>query len=228
MAKTEPVLGQCCTTMWGTNCECSIAQKTHGLETPVLCAEVNDLPQHQMTWGSPWFFAPMLQPVCGALWTTMWGSKLAEWPCSLCAKKSWLDCGKSFLHTMTAAQRGLTMCFLRHCCTHSLWGTLWSAMPQNTRSWPCSLCAEVMIYHSGKSLLHTKHGQDRASFGHCDHSVGHKLWCSIAAKNTLAETPAFVQNNDLPQSNHDFCTQNCMVQDRASFAACAPHVGHKL
>ena len=37
-------------------------------------------------------------------------------------QKSWLDCGKSLLHT----KLGLTMFFLRQCCTHSLCPTLWS------------------------------------------------------------------------------------------------------
>ena len=37
-------------------------------------------------------------------------------------QKSWLDCGKSLLHT----KLGLTMCFLRQCCTHSLCPSLWS------------------------------------------------------------------------------------------------------
>ena len=41
-------------------------------------------------------------------------------------QKSWLDCGKSLLHT----NRGLTMCFLRQCCTHSLCPTLWPLCPK--------------------------------------------------------------------------------------------------
>ena len=41
---------------------------------------------------------------------------------------------------------GLTVCFLRQCCTHSLCRTLWPLCPQKlARSWPCSFCAEVMI-----------------------------------------------------------------------------------
>ena len=109
-------------------------------------------------------------------------------------QKSWLDCGKSLLHTKLGSHHvflrqccthslcptlwplcpktgsvlamqplcrshgwtvvnhyytqnwGLTMCFLRQCCTHSLCPTLWShCAPKLARSWPCSLCAEVMV-----------------------------------------------------------------------------------
>ena len=38
-------------------------------------------------------------------------------------QKSWLDCGKSLLHTNTGVS---PVCFLRQCCTHCLCPTLWS------------------------------------------------------------------------------------------------------
>ena len=67
---------------------------------------------------------------------------------------------------------GLTMCFLRQCCTHCLCPTLWSS-----QFW---------------SIETTMRGTN------CE--------CSIAAKHTWLD-PSFVCNNDLPQSNHDFCTK---------------------
>ena len=42
-------------------------------------------------------------------------------------QKSWLDCGKSLLHTKLGSHR---MCFLRQCCTHSLCPTLWPLCPK--------------------------------------------------------------------------------------------------
>ena len=58
-------------------------------------------------------------------------------------QKSWLDCRKSLLHTKLGSH---PMCFLRqwlhsqfvpHIRGHNA--------PKLARSWPCSLCAEVMI-----------------------------------------------------------------------------------
>ena len=57
-------------------------------------------------------------------------------------QKSWLDCGKSLLHTKLGPHQfvfcgnaALTVCAPH--CGH--------CAPQLARSWPCSLCAEVMI-----------------------------------------------------------------------------------
>ena len=41
-------------------------------------------------------------------------------------QKSWLDFGKSLLHT----KLGSSMCFLRQCCTHCLCPTLWPLCPK--------------------------------------------------------------------------------------------------
>ena len=49
-------------------------------------------------------------------------------------QKSWLDCGKSLLHTKLGSP-ALTVC-AAHCGHYA---------PKLARSWPCSLCAEVMI-----------------------------------------------------------------------------------
>ena len=57
-------------------------------------------------------------------------------------QKSWLDCGKSLLHTKLGSQHvffcgnaALTVCAPH--CGH--------CAPKLARSWPCSLCAEVMV-----------------------------------------------------------------------------------
>ena len=57
-------------------------------------------------------------------------------------QKSWLDCGKSLLHTKLGSQHVyfaamLHSLFFAPHCGH--------CAPQLARSWPCSLCAEVMI-----------------------------------------------------------------------------------
>ena len=57
-------------------------------------------------------------------------------------QKSWLDCGKSLLHTKLGSSpyvfcgnAALTVC-AAHCGHYA---------PKLARSWPCSFCAEVMI-----------------------------------------------------------------------------------
>ena len=104
------------------------------------------------------------------------------------------------------------------------WGivaTMWAqtvsaALPQKKYGETPVLCV-IMIYHSPTMTSAQKlHGQDRASFGAQWPQCGAQTYgeCSIAAgpKNNAAQTvsgesPSFVCNNDLPQSNHDFCTK---------------------
>ena len=64
-------------------------------------------------------------------------------------QKSWLDCGKSLLHTKLGSHHVLFAAML-----HSLLcPTLWSML---ARSWPCSLCAEVMfVPHWGLTIVAT-------------------------------------------------------------------------
>ena len=51
------------------------------------------------------------------------------------------------------------------------------------------------------------HGQDGASFGAQWPQCGAQTVSAALPQKARAETPVFVCNNDLPQSNHDFCTK---------------------
>ena len=78
-------------------------------------------------------------PHCGALCPKT-GSVLAMQP--LCRSHGWTVV-PSLLHTKLGPHHAS---FLRQCCTHCLCPTLWPLCPKKlARSWPCSLCAEVMI-----------------------------------------------------------------------------------
>ena len=62
-------------------------------------------------------------------------------------QKSWLDCGKSLLHTKLGSHR---MCFCGNAAltvfVQKSWLDIVATMPPKlARSWPCSFCAEVMI-----------------------------------------------------------------------------------
>ena len=78
--------------------------------------------------------------LCPTLWSqcSKAGSVLAMQP--LCRSHGW-----TVVNHYYTQNRGLTMCFLRQCCTHSLCPSLWSQCSKLARSWPCSLCAEVMV-----------------------------------------------------------------------------------
>ena len=88
---------------------------------------------------------PTLWPLCPKA-----GSVLAMQP--LCGSHGW-----TVVNHYCTQNWGLSMCFLWQCCTHCLCPTLWPqcsktgsvlAMhnaPKLARSWPCSLCAEVMV-----------------------------------------------------------------------------------
>ena len=56
-------------------------------------------------------------------------------------QKSWLDCGKSLLHTKLGSHHVFFAAML-----HSQFVPLIvHNAPKLARSWPCSLCAEVMV-----------------------------------------------------------------------------------
>ena len=76
---------------------------------------------------------PTLWPLCPKT-----GFVLAMQP--LCRSHDW-----TVVNHYYTQNRGLTMCFLRQCCTHSLCPNCGHCAPKLARSWPCSLCAEVMI-----------------------------------------------------------------------------------
>ena len=68
--------------------------------------------------------------------------KLARsWPCSFCAE---VMIGLWVNHYYTQ-NWGLTVCFLRQCCTHTLCPTLWPLCPKTGSVWPCSFCAESWL-----------------------------------------------------------------------------------
>ena len=75
---------------------------------------------------------PTLWPLCPKT-----GSVLAMQP--LCRSHGW-----TVVNHYCTQNWGLTMCFLRQCCTHCLCPTLWPQCSK-TGSMPCSLCAEVMV-----------------------------------------------------------------------------------
>ena len=59
-------------------------------------------------------------------------------------QKSWLDCGKSLLHTKQGSHHVFFAAMLHSLFVPHIVVTMLQNWPK-TRSWPCSLCAEVMV-----------------------------------------------------------------------------------
>ena len=125
---------------------------------------------------------PTLWPLCPKT-----GSVLAMQP--LCRSHGW-----TVVNHYYTQNRGLTMCFLRQCCTHSLCPTLWPLCPKTG-----SVLAMQPLCRSGASPC-----------------VG--LWCPIIiAHKTRGLTMCFLH----------YYTQNSMCFLRhAALTVCAPHCGH--
>ena len=79
--------------------------------------------------------------VCPTLGCPKTGSVLAMQP--LC--RSHLDCGKSLLHTKLGSHNVFFAAMLHSLFVPHIVATVPVVNPKLARSWPCSLCAEVMI-----------------------------------------------------------------------------------
>ena len=152
-------LRQCCThslcpTLWS---QCSKTGSVLAMQ-PLCRSHGWTVVNHYYTqnWGLSMCFLQQCFTHC--LCPTLWplcpkaGSVLAMQP--LCRSHGWTVVNHYYTQNW-----GLTMCFLRQCCTHSLCPMCFlrhAALtvcaphcglnaPKVARSWPCSLCAEVMV-----------------------------------------------------------------------------------
>ena len=101
---------------------------------------------------------PTLWPLC-----LKTGSVLAMQP--LCRSHGWTVANHYY-----AQNWGLTMCFLRQCCTHSLCPSLWSQCLQNWLGLGHAAFVQKSWLDCGKSLLHTKQGSNHVFFAAMLHS----------------------------------------------------------
>ena len=119
-------------------------------------------------WGLHVFFAAMLhsQFVPHSVWSqcSKTGSVLAMQP--LCRSHGW-----TVVNHYCTQNRGLKVCFLRQCCTHSLCPTLWPLCPKTGSVLAMQpLCSKSWL-DCGKSLLHTKQGSHSVFFAAMLHSL---------------------------------------------------------
>ena len=189
-------------TMWGTNSECSIAAKNTWLDPSFVCTKFfyhsPTMTSAQRLHGQDRASFGALCPQCGAQTVS------AALPQKTHGETPVL-CVIMIYHSpiMTSAQRvhGQDRASFEAQWPQCGAQTVSAALPQKTHGETPVLCA-IMIYHS-PTMTWPRPSQFWGTVA--------TMWstnseCSIAAKNTRLD-PSFVCNNDLPQSNHDFCTK---------------------
>ena len=94
--------------------------------------------------------------------------KLARsWPCSFwCRSHDWTVVNHYYTQNW-----GLTVCFLRQCCTHSLCPNCGHYAPKLARSLAMQFLCQKSWLDFGKSLLHTKLGSHHVLFAAMLHSL---------------------------------------------------------
>ena len=142
-------------------------------------------------------------------------------------QKSWLDCGKSLLHT----KLGLTMCLLRQCCTHSLCPSLWSqcsktgsvlAMQPLCRSHGWTVVNHYCTQNWGLTMCFLRQC--------CTHSLCPTLWPLCPKTGSVLAMQPLCRSHGWTVVNH-YYTQNwgltmCFFRGNAALTVCAPHCGH--
>ena len=136
-------------------------------------------------------------PHCGAQWPQCWGTNFVsaalpqkthgEPPQFLCNNDLAQSNHGHCLHKLAAwltfepviwtvvnhyctQNWGLTMSFLRQCCTHMFVPHIVHCAPKLARSWPCSLCAEVMTWTVVKACMAHRTGVSPVLRQCCTHS----------------------------------------------------------
>ena len=91
---------------------------------------------------------------------------------------------------------GLTVCFLRQCCTHSLCPTLWPLCPKKRLGLGHAVFVQKSWLDCGKSLLHTKLGSHHVLFAAMLHSLFVPHIVATVPQNWLGlGHPVFVQKS---------------------------------
>ena len=168
----------------------------------------NDLPQSNYD-----FCTKAAWPRPSQFWSivpTMWGANSG---CSIAAKNTWLD--PSFVCNNDLPQSNYDFCTKAAWPRPSqFWGTVATMWGTNSE---CSIAAKNTwldpSFVCNNDLPQSNHDFcTKAAWPRPSQlwSIVPTMWgtnsgCSIAAKNTWLG-PSFVCNNDLPQSNYDFCT----------------------
>ena len=142
--------------------------------------------------------------LCPTLWSqcSKTGSVLAMQP--LCRSHDW-----TVVNHYCTQNWGLTMCFLRQCCTHSLCPTLWSqcsktgsvlAMQPLCRSHDWTVVNHYCTQNWGLTMCFLRQC--------CTHSLCPTLWPLCPKTGSVLAMQPLCRSQDWTVVNH-YCTQNC-------------------
>ena len=136
-------------------------------------------------------------------------------------QKSWLDCGRSLLHTKLGPHHMFFAAMLHsHFVPHIV-----ATMPQNWLGLGHAVFVQKSWLDCGKSLLHTKLGSHHVLFAAMLHSLFVPHIVVTMLQNWLGlGHAAFVQSNDWTVVNH-YCTQNwgltmCFLRQCCTHCVC--------
>ena len=141
--------------------------------------------------------------LCPTLWPqcSKTGSVLAMQP--LCRSHDW-----TVVNHYCTQNWGLTMCFLRQCCTHSLCPTLWPLCPQTgsvlamqplCRSHDWTVVNHYCTQNWGLTMCFLRQC--------CTHSLCPTLWSQCSKTGSVLAMQPLCRSHDCTVVNH-YCTQN--------------------
>ena len=143
-------------------------------------------------------------------------------------QKSSLDCGKSLLHTKI----GVSPCvFLRQCCTHSLCPTLWSQCPKTgsvlamqplCRSHGWTVVNHYCTQNWGLTMCFLRQC--------CTHSLCPTLWPLCPKTGSVLAMQPLCRSHRWTVVNHYYTqklgSHHVFFCGNAALTVCAPHCGH--
>ena len=162
---------------------------------------------------------PTLWPLCPKT-----GSVLAMQP--LCRSHGW-----TVVNHYCTQNWGLTMCFLRQCCTHSLCPTLWSQCSKTGSVLAMQPLCRSHGWTVVNHYLHTNWGLTMCFLRQCcTHSLCPTLWPLCPKTGSVLAMQPLCRSHGWTVVNH-YCTQNwglrpCVFCGNAALTVCAPHCGH--
>ena len=164
--------------------------------------------------------------LCPTLWAqcSKTGSVLAMQP--LCRSHDWTVVNHYYTQNW-----GLTMCFLRQCCTHCLCPTLWAqcsktgsvlAMQPLCRSHGWTVVNHYCTQNRGFTMCFLRQC--------CTHSLCPTLWPLCPKTGSVLAMQPLCRSHGWTVVNH-YYTQNwgftmCISCGNAALTVCAPHCGH--
>ena len=161
---------------------------------------------------------PTLWPMCPKT-----GSVLAMQP--LCRSHGWTVVNHYYTQNW-----GLTMCFLRQCCTHSLCPTLWPLCPKTGSV----LAMQPLCRSHGWTVVNHYYTQNwglTMCFLRqcCTHSLCPTLWPLCPKTGSVLAMQPLCRSHGWTVVNH-YYTQTgvspCVFCGNAALTVCAPHCGH--